>query len=102
MNHRHPTGRSWCEKMTEATGAKAPPTGRLLVGFRGGSTCCCSSLVAPTTPILQISPYEASDWPALRVLRERCYAPEEPSHYMTITYGLGTGVQGAGCSRATR
>ena len=31
MNHRHSTGSSWCEVMTAATGAKAPPTGRLPV-----------------------------------------------------------------------
>ena len=32
MNHRHPTGSSWCEEVTAATGAKAPPTGRLPFG----------------------------------------------------------------------
>jgi hypothetical protein len=32
VNHRHPTGSPWCEEVTAATGAKAPSTGRLLVG----------------------------------------------------------------------
>ena len=66
MNNRHPTGSSWCEDVTAATGAKAPPTGRLSVGVTITRPPLRSSDLIPITPA--DPPYGAADWPALWAL----------------------------------
>lgn len=84
MNNRHPTGSSWCEDVTAATGAKAPPTGRLSVGVTITRPPLRSSDLIPITPA--DPPYGAADWPALWALLEPVFrAGETFPHDPAIT-----------------
>ena len=79
--------------MTAATGAKAPPTGRLPVGETITRAALCS--LTPSRSPLQIRPYEAADWPAVWALLEPVFrAGETFPHDPAITRGRGPGGVG--------
>ena len=64
-----------CEEVTAATGAKAPPTGRLPIGV----TITRATFISLTTSRspLQIRPYEPADWPAVWALLEPVFRAGE-------------------------